>query len=63
MFTRLSVPISILFYMIQNTIDVTCITSTRHKNEKIVKMKFILIYRYKNSCTDNEETEIMIALW
>lgn len=49
--------------MIQNTIDVTCITSTRHKNEKIVKMKFILIYRYKNSCTDNEETEIMIALW
>ena len=36
----LLVATSILSYTIQNTVDVLCITNTRHKYEKNVKKKF-----------------------
>lgn len=47
--------------MIQNTVDVLHITNTRHQKLKDdVKVKFIFIYRYKDSCTDNEEAAIWL---
>ena len=55
----LSVPISLLSYMIQNTVVVTCVTNTRHQKWKDnVKKKLLFIYRY-DSCIDNKEA----ALW
>ena len=51
---RLSVPTSILSYMIQNTVDVNILLTLGIQNEKNVK-KFIFIYRYNDSCIDNKE--------
>lgn len=53
--TCLSVPMSILSYMIQNT---RCINNTRHQKWKPVKL--ICIYRSTSSCTDNEEAAIWL---
>lgn len=39
--------------MIQNIVDVVCITKTRQK-KKIMRKRFIIIYRYNHSCIDNE---------
>ena len=58
----LSVPASILSYMIQNTADVLHITTLDIKNEKIMWIRFIFIYRYNNSCTDNEEEPWLLWL-
>ena len=45
----LSVSLSILYYMMQNTVDVIRITNTRYQKRKDnVKKKFILIYRYND---------------
>ena len=58
---HLSVPTSILSYMIQNTVDVICITNTRHQKRKDnVKNKFIFIYGYNNTCIDNEEATTLL---
>ena len=58
---HLSVPTSILSYMIQNTVDVICIPNTGHQKWKDnVKKKFILIYKYNESYIDNEEA---VAIW
>ena len=47
--------------MVQNTVDVKSVTNTRHQKWKDnVKKKFIFIYRYDNSCTDNEEAAIWL---
>lgn len=51
---HLSVYTSILSYMIENILDVLCIT-LNIENEKVMKMKFTFIYRYNNSCIDTEE--------
>lgn len=48
---HLSVPTSVLFYMIQNTVNVTCITNFRYNKWKDVKKNFIFT---SNSCIDNE---------
>ena len=49
--------ISLLSYVIQNTVDVIYITNIRHqKGKDNVKNKFIIIYRYSHSCTDNKES-------
>ena len=56
---RLSVPTSVLSYTLQNTVDVMCVTNTRHqKGKKNVKKKFMFIYRYSDPCIDNEESAI-----
>ena len=45
--------------MIQNTVDVIHITNTKYQKWKDnVKRKFIFIYRYNDSCIDNEEAAI-----
>ena len=45
--------------MIKNTVDVICITKTRHQKWKDnVKKKFIFIYKYRNSFIDNVEAAI-----
>ena len=47
--------------MIQNTVDVICITNTRHQKRKDnVKNKFIFIYGYNNTCIDNEEATTLL---
>ena len=47
--------------MIQNTVDVIGATNTRHqKGKDNVKKKFIFIYRYNDSCIDNEEAAICL---
>ena len=44
-----------------NTVDVICITNTRHQKWKQnVKKEFIFIYRYNDSCIDNEEAAIWL---
>ena len=49
--------ISLLSYVIQNTVDVIYITNIRHqKGKDNVKNKFLIIYRYSHSCTDNKES-------
>ena len=59
----LSAPVLSFCYMIQNTIDVSSMASTKHQKWKsTVKKKFIFIYRYKNSCIDNEETAIWLFM-
>ena len=58
---ELSVPTSILFYMTQNAVDVTCITNTRYQKWKYnMKKKFIFIYRYDYLCINNKEAEIWL---
>ena len=58
---HLSVPTSILSYMIQNTVDVIYITNTEHQKWKdIVKKKFIFIYRYDDLGIDNKEAAIWL---
>ena len=50
---------SILSYMIQNIVNVIHFTNSRHQKWKVnVKKKFIFIYRYNDSCTDNKEAAI-----
>ena len=57
--SHLSLPVSVLSYMIQNTVGGIGITNTRYQKLKDnVKNKFIFIDRYKNSCIDNEEAAI-----
>ena len=57
----LSVATSILSYMIQNTVDVICITNTRHQKWKDnVKNEFAFIYRYNDSYIDNKEAAILM---
>ena len=58
---HLSVPTSILSNMIQKTVDVICITNTRHQKWKgNVKRKLVFIYRYNDSCIDNEEAAVWL---
>ena len=58
---HLSVPTSKLSYTIQNTVDVICVTNTRHQKRKDnMKKKYIFIYRYNDSCTDNEEAAVWL---
>lgn len=54
-----SLPTSVWSHMIQSTIVVIGITSTRHQKGKV---KEIHIYRYNNSHIDIEAA-IMIVLW
>ena len=55
----MSVPTSILSYMIQNTVDIIYIIITRSKKwEDNVKKKFIFFNGYNDSCMDNEEAAI-----
>ena len=44
-----------LSYIIRNTVDVKCITDTRHQKWKgNMEKKFIFIYRYYSSGSDKE---------
>lgn len=51
----LLVPISILPHRRQNTVGIICITNMRHQKWKDnVEKKFILIYRYNDSCIEKQ---------
>ena len=53
------IPTSILYYMIQNTVDVKGIANTRHQKWKNnMKKQFIFIYRYNDSCIENKAAAI-----
>ena len=55
----LSVPTSMLSYMIQNTADVIVVTNAKYQSWKAnVKKQFIFICSYNDSFIDNEETAI-----
>ena len=55
---------SVVSSMIQNTVDVICITKTRYQKWKDnVKQKFIFIYRYNDSCIDNKDAAIWLPYY
>lgn len=58
---QLSVCTSMLSYMIQNAVDLTCMTSTWHQRWKDnVEKKLMFIYRQNDSGTENEETTVWL---
>lgn len=56
----LSVPTSILCYMIQSTKMLYVLLTLDIKKKDNVKKKFMFIYKYSNSCIDNVEAAIWL---